>query len=223
MILPGGAVSKTLRLSLRGGRRTRLTGIQVHYFLERARGWAEPPIMYPYLTRDLQDADFVRDRVVPPLLSLLEMQKLGDAKAQEAARVRRRRAIASLQALVSYPRSFRVHPETREKVKAALAAVEAEAGSNRGELDSRAATMPALLEQMQAPVPHGVVRLPLPGGAGVRWASYVHDEGRLRVGKVRETAAEARADRARLVGLSKEGAGSVDEQLRAWNGDQDSG
>ncbi|KNC77335.1 hypothetical protein SARC_10202 [Sphaeroforma arctica JP610] len=171
---------------------------EVAYFSERASRWKEGPIMYPFVTEDMQNEQLVSDNVIRPLLSALNRELTGrrytsGLETDQWKHVVRTRAAVSLQTLLdSSPQWFALSANDELLIAEALArnAVDTSA-------DARAIQQPRL--QM-------VMRTLKPGISSLRtgeYAAYVHVGGKSRWGPARDSAELATADRKRLVAARK--------------------
>eukprot|EP01134_Creolimax_fragrantissima_P002137 CFRG2137T1 len=171
---------------------------EVAYFSERASSWKEGPIMYPFVTEDMQDEAKVSTNVVAPLLRALERKLSGREMTEglhtekwlDAVQVR---AYLSLQTLLDNQNKYLALGEAdAEVIRIALARHDLDMSK-----DGRFQQQPRMLNVMRT-LKGGISNLPTGEFAG-----YVHVAGRTRWGPARATSALAVADRKKLVAARK--------------------
>ncbi|EPY23390.1 hypothetical protein STCU_07734 [Strigomonas culicis] len=89
---------------------------EVSYYLHRVTQWRTNPIFYDYLDTDLQDEQYVASQLVPLLLEVFRMHG-GATRFDQAIR---RRVAASMLALATQEKHYRLSESTRRSLQGLL-------------------------------------------------------------------------------------------------------
>lgn len=199
-----------------------------HFVSDRAKAWAEPPIVYPVLRAVFGDdghavqgkSDSGAAARGHPDATFAAPAAIGAALAAQCADnavapVWRKRVAASLRCMLRHAGDVHFDRETRERFARAASAVEALA-----EGPDMAATSLARQVELEASCmgSRGVVRLGWACGAGGGepggWCAVVHEGGRPRFGPERPDLAAATADRKALMAARRRGRDALAEAMR---------
>jgi hypothetical protein len=89
---------------------------EVAYFLQKVKTWKGHPIVYEYVNKDLQSEHFVRDQLIPTLVSAFR----ANDGADDYSRLIRQRVAHSVLALATFPEFFRLSPDARDSLERLL-------------------------------------------------------------------------------------------------------
>ena len=170
---------------------------EVHYFLERTTKWKTEPILYTFITEDLRDEDYVETHIVNLLMHIYE---------KEPSVHVRRCVIQSLTAVLHM-----VERQCLNMSRSCLARLVAwlkREGSSSVLLDVRFLRQQQELVDLQSSQMYGVTRVFVRSSSSSSsisrdlrgsYVGYVHVHGRVRFGKLRDTAMLALRDRQNML------------------------
>eukprot|EP00049_Salpingoeca_infusionum_P009028 m.149871 g.149871 ORF g.149871 m.149871 type:complete len:594 (-) comp14210_c0_seq2:1007-2788(-) len=190
---------------------------EIVYFRERARRWAEPPILYNYITTTLHDTGYLSSELLPWLQHLAagkaedttttkdvhssvgaesEAEAVESELSPELISFMQRRALASLGSMIECPKHFGLErsqtQELRRSLGAMCAALEGGGAASYSNVDGCAATIFNTINAMRHMSP-GVSRVM--DGA---YAARVYVDKMMWFGPLRETQQQATIDLAFL-------------------------
>eukprot|EP00754_Rhynchopus_humris_P037243 Rhum_TRINITY_DN19364_c0_g1::Rhum_TRINITY_DN19364_c0_g1_i1::g.169889::m.169889 len=168
---------------------------EVAYFVRRSRQSTAPPIFYDFVTNTCTDAAALREQVITPLFTILrdaDAPQVGGESA-ELRKCVRRRAVASLRAIVKYDDVFYADAADRASIGTALKQFAPEESAS--ELGDEISQENERLTTAVPLMPYGVLQH---GRTGEHYA-YTHVDGRPVFGPPRVTLAAARSDHKTLV------------------------
>lgn len=183
---------------------------EVLYFLKRAAGWREPPILYSFLHDCLEDEVRVATHAVAPVQALAaRLSAVDPAKRTPVQTAMLRRAHYALGVLAQGAPHFAVSAQLQQKLTKMLAKQPPVEGA---ELPDARMLCPEQTLRLDTATPPGVTKLHRSEDGKVVYAAVVHVSGRPRWGPPRPSVAKALEDRRVMIHSMAQG-DALDAQL----------